>query len=569
MKLNCSKILIFLIIIFYTALPLRAAENISGTEFRLMFNRAGSASSSKYLIILSAVNTSGTVEIPGLSFSQPFTVSPGVGTKVALPVDAYVTCHDCIEQKAVHITADNDVVVYGYNMATYSSDGFLGIPVSALGTEYFISTFGNFTTDPEMGVAASENNTTVTINPSVSTGSRPAGVPFNIVLNEGDAYQLYENLDLTGTHVTADKPIAVFSAHENVFVPSMTLAGSSSDHIVEQNFPAYSWGKEFITAPTGNYMINDTYRVVALSDGTAVNINGAVVATINRGKFYQTALSMPSRITTSKPAQVMQYMHSVDYGGKDPSMITVIPCEQFRNSYIVSTVNPSIGTNYINIIAPLASVGLLTLDGNPVPAGDYSAVTGSPYYYVRIYVSQGVHELSAPDPFGVYVYGNASYESYGYPGGSAVRDIRPTLTATMTATLTATETATQTATCTATASETVTMTSTAVPTATATNTPPPLMLILKGNYPNPFKYDTDIIYWLSVDAVVSVKIFTVSGEVLLEKQGINALAGYNRFYWKGKNRANKDAASGLFIYKVTACTESEKKSEMSKLVRVR
>lgn len=557
-------------------MPLFAAIDTSGTEFWLMFNRQ-SSSSSQYLVILSGVSTSGTVEIPGLAFSQAFTVNPGTGTKITLPAGAYVTCEDCIEQKAVHITANDEVVVYGYNFRAQSSDGFLGIPVDALGLEYIVATYGNATTHPEFGVSAAEDNTSVTITLPVTAGSRPAGVPYNITMNKGDAYQLVNGQypdDLTGAIVAADKPISVFSAHEIAFIPpcySYTPVvgnGCSGDHIVEQALPVYSWGKEFITAPLA-FMTADTFRIVASVDGTTVYIDGTAVTTLNRGKFYETRRNTGARITANKPVAVMQYANSVTYGGIDPFVMTVIPCEQFQNSYSVSTSDPGMGSNSLNIVALSASIGSLTLDGTPVPAGSFTAVAGSLYSHARIIVAPGVHNLASPDPFGVYVYGSDAWDSYGYPGGSDVRDIRPSSTPTPTVTSTYTVTVTPTITRTATVTETVTMTFTATPSATPTNTPLPLELELIGNYPNPFVYDTNIVYWLSVDATVKIRIYTISGEVVAENDGINGFAGYNSYLWDGRNRKNKMVASGVFIYRLTAYTNTEEKFRMSKLVCVR
>ena len=41
------------------------------------------------------------------------------------------------DSKAIHITADDEIVVYGANRVKYSTDAFLGIPTDALGNEYY------------------------------------------------------------------------------------------------------------------------------------------------------------------------------------------------------------------------------------------------------------------------------------------------------------------------------------------------------------------------------------------------------------------------------------------------
>lgn len=38
-----------------------------------------------------------------------------------------------MKSKAIHITSDDDIVVYGINKEQFSADGFLAIPISSYG----------------------------------------------------------------------------------------------------------------------------------------------------------------------------------------------------------------------------------------------------------------------------------------------------------------------------------------------------------------------------------------------------------------------------------------------------
>ena len=51
----------------------------------------------------------------------------------------------------------------------------------------------------------------------------------------------------------------------------------------------------------------DTFRFLASTDATHVSINGAPVATLNRGQFYQQIINGPSQITSDQPILVAQY----------------------------------------------------------------------------------------------------------------------------------------------------------------------------------------------------------------------------------------------------------------------
>ena len=141
-----------------------------------------------------------------------------------------------------------------------------------------------------------------------------------------------------------------------------------------------------------------------------------------------------------------------------------------------------------------------------------------------------------------------------------------TRTVTETSTITETHTITPTITETHTITPTFTITQTHTATPTATNTPVPFVMALEGNFPNPLDSDTQIVYWLSRDAVISLNVFTVSGEPVRETAGIQGLAGNNSLYFDGKNKRGKPLASGVYIYKISGRTErNESASFTSKM----
>src|SRR5690606_29547875 len=128
----------------------------------------------------------------------------------------------------------------------------------------------------------------VTITPSVATGARPAGVPYQVAMERGHTYQLRnvggEGTDLSGTVITSNKPVAVFSGHQCANVP---IGVPFCDHLVEQLTPTVTWGRSFLTEPLATRSGGDTFRVMASEDGTAVFVDGAQVATLNRGQVHE------------------------------------------------------------------------------------------------------------------------------------------------------------------------------------------------------------------------------------------------------------------------------------------
>lgn len=109
----------------------------------------------------------------------------------------------------------------------------------------------------------------------------------------------------------------------------------------------------------------------------------------------------------------------------------------------------------------------------------------------------------------------------------------------------------------------MTWTVTATPT-----TQVPLCLTLYKNSPNPFSNGTYFIYQLCDEADVDVKIYTISGEVVLEltQQG---QTGMNSIYWNAENKTGRGVASGVYIYSVEATDGRSKIKDWGKMAVVK
>jgi hypothetical protein len=151
------------------------------------------------------------------------------------------------------------------------------------------------------------------------------------------------------------------------------------------------------------------------------------------------------------------------------------------------------------------------------------------------------------------------------PTRTATRTPTPTATPTQTATRTRTPTVVVTSTLTATPPATFT------PLPTASPTPWPLILHLLGNSPNPFRQTgTWFTYWVSRDSQVKIEIYTVSGELAKTLDPVQVVAGDHEQFWDGKNSSGQGLASGVFVYRVTASTDSgESFSDFAKCAAIR
>ena len=86
-----------------------------------------------------------------------------------------------------------------------------------------------------------------------------------------------------------------------------------------------------------------------------------------------------------------------------------------------------------------------------------------------------------------------------------------------------------------------------------------------SNYPNPFHPGeaggTTITYMLSIDAQVNMRLFTLSGTLVFQRDyaagDMGGLSGINEVDWDGRNGENEYVASGGYILLVEAQSQGE------------
>ncbi len=108
---------------------------------------------------------------------------------------------------------------------------------------------------------------------------------------------------------------------------------------------------------------------------------------------------------------------------------------------------------------------------------------------------------------------------------------------------------------------------------------PELRLTPITNYPNPFNTETIILFELSIKADITIKFYTLSGELIKtmdEKEVQNNLvaqtdiqAGENRVRWDGTNKSGEKVSSGIYFYRVIAKKGEETAEFISKLAVMR
>ena len=468
-----------------------------GNDFYLMFLRndknmqtSGSdyspASATYYpktvqLLITAEHDCSGTISCANGYWSTDFEVVQGEVTRINVPKNdysdrqaGYSYYSGVIENKAIHVTATDEISLFAANYEDASFDITNVLPVTALGTEYVIQDYKGtqVVSGKNAGavfvIAATEDNTDIDITPTVATGvfkpwhstsqgtTYPAGETITITLNAGQSYQLMARGlgSFDGTRIEAHdcKKIAVFQGNSIAGVPGpISSAGwGYGDHMYEQCIPVEYWGKEFIITQSLQ-RANDRVKVTSHKDNCEIKVNGNVMTTINAYETYefevvknQAADTIDYEIDkvygaahyleTSEPTSVFLYMTSREYGNAieqigDPSMVLVTPAEQQIDYITFGTFQTDrIEFHHLNVTALSYSLSEMYLDDVNI-ASEFVPVPGNPdYSYARFDIEDGSHTLRNPKGgFTAHVYGfgqgQGRDESYAYSVGTGTMPI--------------------------------------------------------------------------------------------------------------------------------------------------
>lgn len=317
---------------------------------------------------------------------------------------------DASKYKGVHVyTEDKDKLFscFCYNRngeaSSSSRDVSLVLPTEFLGKEYYIQTSPEDVYSSEFAIVATEDNTTLTIIPAFATATgKPKDVPFTVVLEKaGDAYLVSSkqqtgdedfNVDLTGSRICADKPIAVYNGNQQTSNPIDDAY--SKDYSGEQILPISQWGTDFYLSVLDNTTEN-YYRLTAGYDGTEVTIrtydkNGNTddddTFTLDAGKSIDTYTidkDYPEVVIhCSKPVVLFDYttsaaLNRIKVGGTNFSMgdpsNAMLPAWNHRvksMNFSTKEMDPQMISgkkppqyHYVYLVTTTANINNITVDG--------------------------------------------------------------------------------------------------------------------------------------------------------------------------------------------------------------
>lgn len=409
------------------------------------------------LILANPGNAMATVTFTSFATDVPFnllqtTVEAGQTRVVEMPrmdVDG-----STITDRSVRVNSNRPIVAYQYNpldfQATYSDDSSLLIPAEMLGNEYFILSYptspleampiggmasqhGYFTV-----VAVEDGMTNVSVRLSAKADKPDAegefltpGPYYSFELKQGDVLnlqatgkQLFPIQDLSGSHVTADQKVAVFSGHEEAVVQGPGQDCCCAEHLEEQLFPVDTWSNKYacVKARSRGGPDVDLWRVQAgkpnitlTTDPPIDGIHGKTLA--QKGDWVEAYTAQSFTVEGTGPLQVAQYFSSQgctdDYIG-DPALVMAVSQTQYRTPYAFA-VPKDYDEDWITVIRPVGSA--VTLDNQLLNDAEFSPLAGGEFEYGYFGVGDGPHYIEGDDPFGLYQYGWDGPASYGHSGG--------------------------------------------------------------------------------------------------------------------------------------------------------
>lgn len=397
-----------------------------GTDFIFSFSPNNSTPTKLTLFISSKVTATGVVDIPRLGTKIPFTTSPGTVTSLAIPVSMAALPTGVKSTYGINVISDSPVSVYALNQLNNTTDAFLVLPTHALGKVYYAATYNGYSgsAPSQIAIVGTRDNTQIRISPSVGTTTGSAKAVQTITLNRMETFLLSATSfsDLTGTSIEADAPVAVTSGAKCANVPINAVA---CDHLVEMIPPLSAWGSAFISYPLATRLKGDLIRVMSSMDNTEVKFNGAIVATLAKGTYYDLISKDANIIETSNPTLVIQYSLGQSYDSvlSDPFMMLIPPTEQLLDAYTFSTPTSGFNSNFVNVIIRTSGLDTLIFDGVRLDPTLFKPIGDGSFHGAKIPITPGSHSISADAKIGLYVYGFGNYDSYGYPGGMATEII--------------------------------------------------------------------------------------------------------------------------------------------------
>ncbi len=439
------------------------------------------------IFVTSQGKTEVTVEVPGKGYlltknSIPndiieFNISPEDGQPFTKRGPEKPPAERIFPGAGIHIFADQPIACYVVVRYKYTSDGFLAIPVSALGNEYIVAGFneegmnGQNIILPNMtGIVAAFDDTQVQFtlggnSGTITAGGMKPGDMVNFTMQRGDVWMVSTGrgeADLSGSKIVSSKPVGVVTGNQCADIPT---GNRWCDYTVEMDLPTYTWGTDVIVPKVPYRKFPSIVRIFAKEPNTNIykdckligqlktggGIEGNGYLSMRMGPYVSTPKPKSAVFSGDKPINVVLYNTGVEEDGNsqgigDPFVMGISPVEQFQTEILFCTpgINGGMGfaQNYVNLVYETDENGMIPddLEFSTVVGGQFQwtklkskfdgvdellpcKVNGKQYAVKLITLTgDGVYKIRAKNPFAAYSFGYSDYDSYGYPAAARMWD---------------------------------------------------------------------------------------------------------------------------------------------------
>ena len=380
--MNTSKKLLILSTVFILSTTGAFAQSsLKGKDFWMAFgqNSAYNLTSDVNLLlkVASEKNTTVTLNFTNGTPSRVINVTAGTVAAITLSNTEKAAVYNLMPSGggtattnlSLRITAPDSITVYAANMRMGTSDATAVLPVSLLGKNYYHAGYRPVIPVTVGGAGARDGYLVVATQSGTNIYRNGSPVA---TLNAGQVYAWYgragednqgltyadvkNNMDLTGTHITADKPVAYFTVNSSASIPATYRY---ADVLYEQLFPVENWGTEFFVPSTIQSKMR--IRIIAAFDGTNITIPGIQPASTNGSTLKANTGIMGPIVTepanpTPPIAQVISGPRST--GGE--ASLTNLQTGQYVEIDVGSAANGC----YIKSTCPVMVIAYMVSSGN-------------------------------------------------------------------------------------------------------------------------------------------------------------------------------------------------------------
>ncbi|KAK7498714.1 hypothetical protein BaRGS_00010091, partial [Batillaria attramentaria] len=370
-------------------------KDVWGTEFAMPIpEHLGSLAQVNFTLAVTTVSTASVT----VDFTKPGDPTESHSVTAATPYSLQFPAspsHALVGDRSsrfVRVTSTEEVSftfqLYGVVGAGGAGGAMRVLPLDALGNEYYIVTvcmdlvchfqvlgvYSNTELDVYLRLDPPDTSTVTFEGVTYTHGDV---IHTTVQTDEGLQFKGTAGCDLTGTLVSASKPVAVFSISEFVDVSAMNL---DKDHLLEQMPPVTSYGVEFFIkhAPErieqtaslcqNSVFCDDEVFVVASQPNTTLQLaNGEGLGTesvvehliTSAGECHRFLLNKTSaQLVSDKPVLVVQVLKNLPSNFK-AGMLVVNPWAQYSDRDVYAFQQQALNSDKVLVVYAV---------GEPAPA---------------------------------------------------------------------------------------------------------------------------------------------------------------------------------------------------------